>query len=156
LGAASHLQRADRERGPAPVGGLRGGMGSEVCTDRTALAEALGAGPPALRIPGADPEGDLHDERGGKPEYDVAQGDQDAWGLPERGCRAETALSGAKECGQEMATYSGLEGGTEPLHPALGRADRRGPGPRPIARQPPPLPGLRLPCYAQSTSPLKG
>lgn len=43
------------------------------------------AGKAAFRVPGADSQGDRHDERGGESEHQLAQRDQDARRLPERG-----------------------------------------------------------------------
>lgn len=55
----------------------------------------------AFRVPGADSQGDRHDECGGESEHQLAQKDQDARRLPERGRGDQVALSGTSGGGQE-------------------------------------------------------
>ena len=60
-----------------------GPLGSEVPGDRAELAGELVAGDPVLRVFGADPAGDLHDERDREPEQHGAACGADAGPLPE-------------------------------------------------------------------------
>ena len=62
-------------------------------------------------LPAGDPQDDLHHERGGKPEPDVTQGDQDPWQLPLRRGGAEAALPGDPACRVTLETSHRLARG---------------------------------------------
>ena len=102
-GAASDLPGEHGGGGEGSAGRVRGRpLGSEVSGDRAELAAELVAGDPVLRVFGADPAGDLHDERHREPERYGAAGGPDARTFPERPRGGEADLPGAEEHHQEV------------------------------------------------------
>ncbi len=59
------------------------GLGRAVPDGGQDLAHALGQHHPVLRLPRADPQGDLHDQRGGITECPTASGNQETRGVPD-------------------------------------------------------------------------
>ena len=112
--------------GGGGAGRVRGGcLGPEVPGDRAELAAELGAGDPVLRVFGADPAGDLHDERHREPEQHGAAGGTDAGPLSERPGGGEADLPDAAEDRAEVAAAADPGSRRGPSSPSCSGTDSR-------------------------------
>jgi putative transposase len=91
-------------------------QGPEVPHRGGGLAPGLEPCDSVLRLPAADPKGDLHHQRDRERQRQAAQDHQDSRALPQRRCGHQTDLAGAeKHHGRMGARGQGLEGGDEPV-----------------------------------------
>src|SRR5215469_11909527 len=119
-GTEADLSRCDRRGRLGSTGGVRGKMGRPLSQHQPDLEAELGPGAAVFCVPGGNPEGDIHHQCGGVAEYELAQGDQDARFLSERGGGDQALIFGAGEGSEKMdATAAGLEGGSESLRDCL-------------------------------------
>lgn len=100
-------------------------MGRGVSDYQPLLAGELGTAEHILRLPAADPQGDLYDQCYRISERLVAQSDQDAPLIPNRRVGDEGAVSGlASDIEEVDDADTGLEAGHEPIHYPVRRANR--------------------------------
>ena len=76
-------------------------------------------GDSALRLPGRDPQGDLHDQRGRIAEYEPAQGAQASHGFSQRRSGTEGDVPGTAQPDPQVGTSARLESCAQLLHPAV-------------------------------------
>ena len=110
------LSGGDGAGGGASAGSLRDEVGREVSDDRQAVAAEVERHHHAVRVPAADPQGDLHDERDRVGEQRDSQVHAEPEAIPERGVGVEAGVPGDPGGVEEMDDVDqGLEGGLEPV-----------------------------------------
>src|SRR5689334_3292160 len=77
-------------------------MGRDVSNHQPDVAPELGALDAVFRLPGGHSEGDLYDQCDRVAEHVIAEGDQNAWLVSQRGCGDETAVPGVGAYCQEV------------------------------------------------------
>jgi len=88
------------------------------------VAPELGTGDTVLRLPGGDPQGDLHDQCDRVAEHVAAENHQDAGVISKRRSGFQVVVPGATECVQKMDhADTQLERGVEPLQHLVAGAD---------------------------------
>src|ERR1019366_8803518 len=156
-GSEADLSSGHGGAGPTASGGVRDQVGLALSEHREDVAAALGRHQPVVRVPGRDPAGDLHDERGGVAAHDAAQGDQDAGLVSQRGVGTEAAVSGVEKYRTTLEGVAGLADISEPLHATVRRSRRSGPGPAVAVNRPGSAPpALRPVCSAWACLPAAG
>src|SRR5579863_6436129 len=98
-------------------------MGRGVSHHQPDVAPELGTPDPVLRLSGGHPQGDLHHQRSGVVEYELAKSDQDARLVSYPGSCYEAAVPGAGTYRQEVDhAGAGLESSLAAFRDFAGRA----------------------------------
>ena len=98
-------------------------MGTQVSHGRGGLAARLESRDTVLRLPSADPAGDLHDQRDREHLRATAQDHQEPRSLPQRRRGHETDLAGVEEHHSRLGPpVQGLERSHEPICEPLRRS----------------------------------
>lgn len=114
-GREDDLPSGDGAGSGAGVGGLCAERGGERSDDREAMAAEVDGHYRDVRVPCADPQSDLHDERDRVGEQRDLQVDAQPQAVPECGVRVEVGVPGDPRGIEEVAdAHRGLEGRVEP------------------------------------------